>query len=113
MTETPPGVLDRLSASEASIAVRLCWVAPCFHPTQALPARGGGRLLLVAPASEEALARQRAQAVRCELASRLPAAVAAAPRIEVHGGDGRVLQQLTIEPPSGPPPAGPNSGEGR
>ena len=80
---------------------------------QALLARGGGRVLLVATAGEEALARQRAQAVRGALASRLPADVAAATRIEVHGGDGRVLQQLTIEPPSGPPPAGPNSGEGR
>ncbi|WP_295521512.1 Ig-like domain-containing protein [uncultured Stenotrophomonas sp.] len=80
---------------------------------QALLARGGGRVLLVATAGEEALAQQRAQAVRGALASRLPADVAAATRIEVHGGDGRVLQQLTIEPPSGPPPAGPNSGEGR
>ena len=80
---------------------------------QALLARGGGRVLLVATAGEEALAQQRAQAVRSALASRLPADVAAATRIEVHGGDGRVLQQLTIEPPSGPPPAGPNSGEGR
>ena len=81
---------------------------------QALVARGGGRVLLAAAAGEQALAAQRAQAVRAALASRLPAEVAAATRIEVHGVDGRVLQQLTIERPSGPPlPAGPTSGEGR
>ncbi len=81
---------------------------------QALVSRGGGRVLLVAAAGEEALAGQRAQTVRDALASRLPAEVAAATRIEVHGSDGRVLQQLAIEPPGGlSPPAGSRSGEGR
>ncbi|WP_333629050.1 hypothetical protein, partial [Stenotrophomonas cyclobalanopsidis] len=80
----------------------------------ALVARGGGRVLLVAAAGEGALAGQRAQTVRDALASRLPAEVAAATRIEVHGSDGRVLQQLAIEPPGGlSPPAGSRSGEGR
>ena len=70
---------------------------------QALIARGGGRLLLTAAPGQDALARQRAQAVQAALATRLPAAVAAASRIEVVAGDGSVLHRLPLDTPPVPP----------
>jgi len=71
---------------------------------QALVTRGGGRVLLTAAPGQEALARQRAQAVQTPLATRVPAAIAAASHIEVVGGDGSTLYRLRLDDPPEPPP---------
>jgi uncharacterized repeat protein (TIGR01451 family) len=71
---------------------------------QALVTRGGGRALLTAAPGQEALARQRAQAVQAALATRVPTTVAAASHIEVVGGDGSTLYRLRLDDPPEPPP---------
>ena len=77
-----------------------------------LSERRGGRLLLVSPTGGEVLAQQRAQALHTALATRLPADVAAATRIDVvRAGDEQVLHSLRLdELPAAPPASG---GEGR
>jgi hypothetical protein len=71
---------------------------------QALVTRGGGRALLTAAPGQEALARQRAQAVQTALATRVPPTVAAASHIDVVGGDGSTLYRLRLDDPPEPPP---------
>ncbi|MGV6493879.1 Ig-like domain-containing protein [Stenotrophomonas rhizophila] len=81
---------------------------------QALVARGGGRLLLTATAGQEALARQRAQVLQAALRSRVPAAVAAASRIEIVAADGSTLHHLQLDDPPAPLPGTDRTGrEGR
>ena len=78
---------------------------------QALTARKGGRLLIVAAPDQQALARQRAQTVGAALSGRLAADVAAAARIDVVSpGDERVLHSLRLD--DSPAAAG-TRGEGR
>ncbi len=78
---------------------------------QALTARGGGRLLIVAAPDQQALARQRAQTLGAAISGRLATDVAAAARIDVVSpGDERVLHSLRLDDP--PAAAGPR-GEGR
>ena len=80
---------------------------------QALVARGGGRLQLTAAPGQEALALQRAQALREALGPQLPATIATATTVDVLGADGRVLHHVRLGDPPEPASPGRTTGEGR
>ena len=82
---------------------------------RALSTRGGGRLQLSvgAGAGQEALALQRAQALRQALRAQLSGPIAAATTVEVLGADGRVLHRLRLDDPPEPASPGRAAGEGR
>jgi len=80
---------------------------------QALATRGGGRLQLTAPTGQDALARQRAQALQAALRPQLSAPVAAATTVEVLGADSRVLHRLRLDDSPEPASPGRPTGEGR
>jgi hypothetical protein len=78
-----------------------------------LVARGGGRLQLTAAPGQEALALQRAQALREALGPQLPATIATATTVDVLGADGRVLHHVRLGDPPEPASPGRTTGEGR